>query len=98
LLATRGSPRRLSADVHRVLIAPVGSHSEKPDEAYRRIQRLYPGPFLELFGRRRREGWHVWGNELDCYDRNADVEGSFNEAYQEVRARVAAGGPKWMPK
>ena len=98
LLATRGSPRRLSADIHQVIVAPVGAHSEKPDEAYSRIYRLYPGPFLELFGRKRRDGWTVWGNEVDGYDRNADVEGSFNEAYQVVRERVAAGGPKWVPK
>jgi len=30
--------------------------------------------------------------------RNADVEGSFNEAYRVIRERVAAGGPKWAPK
>jgi N6-adenosine-specific RNA methylase IME4 len=98
LLSSRGSPRRLSADVHQVVIAPAGQHSEKPSEAYSRIQRLYPGPFLELFGRKRREGWHVWGNEVNGYDGNADVEGSFNEAYREIRQRVAAGGPGWNPK
>jgi N6-adenosine-specific RNA methylase IME4 len=32
LLATRGSPVRLSADVHQVVVAPVGKHSVKPDE------------------------------------------------------------------
>jgi N6-adenosine-specific RNA methylase IME4 len=98
LLATRGSPRRLSADIHQVMVAPVGAHSEKPDEAYSRIHRLYPGPFLELFGRKPHDGWTVWGNEVDPYDRNADVEGSFNEAYRAIRERVAAGGPKWVPK
>src|SRR5262249_52443214 len=46
LLATRGAPRRLSNDVHQVIIAPVREHSEKPDEVYRRIERLYPGPYL----------------------------------------------------
>ena len=64
LLATRGSPLRLSADVHQVVIAPVGEHSEKPDEVYRRICRVYPGPYLELFARKPRENWMVWGNEL----------------------------------
>jgi N6-adenosine-specific RNA methylase IME4 len=64
LLATRGSPLRLAADVHQVIIAPVGAHSEKPDETYRRIERLFPGPYLELFARAPREGWTVWGNEL----------------------------------
>jgi N6-adenosine-specific RNA methylase IME4 len=65
LLATRGSPLRLSKDVHQVVIAPAGEHSEKPDEIYRRIERLYPGPYLELFARRRRERWRTWGNEIE---------------------------------
>jgi N6-adenosine-specific RNA methylase IME4 len=64
LLATRGHPLRLAADVHQVILAPVGEHSAKPDEAYRRIERLYPGPWLELFARRKREGWTTWGDEL----------------------------------
>jgi N6-adenosine-specific RNA methylase IME4 len=64
LLAKRGSPRRLAADVHQVVIAPVGEHSAKPDEIYRRIERLYPGPYLELFARKSRQRWTVWGNEI----------------------------------
>jgi N6-adenosine-specific RNA methylase IME4 len=64
LLATRGSPLRLAKNVHQVVIAPVGEHSEKPDEVYRRIERLYPGPYLELFARKPRERWTTWGNEL----------------------------------
>jgi N6-adenosine-specific RNA methylase IME4 len=64
LLATRGRPLRLAADVHQVIIAPVGEHSAKPDEAYRRIERLYPAPFLELFARKPRAGWTTWGNEI----------------------------------
>jgi N6-adenosine-specific RNA methylase IME4 len=51
-------------DVHEVVVAPVGEHSEKPDEVYRRIERLYPGPYLELFARKPRKGWTVWGNEV----------------------------------
>jgi MT-A70 len=64
LLAKRGSPRRLAADVHQVVIAPVGEHSAKPDEVYRRIERLYPGPYLELFARKSRPRWTVWKNEI----------------------------------
>ena len=50
--------------MHQVIISPVREHSEKPDEVYRRIERLYPGPYLELFARKEREGWTTWGNEL----------------------------------
>jgi hypothetical protein len=46
------------------IMAPVGAHSEKPDEAYRRMQRLYGGPYLELFARKKREGWTTWGDEI----------------------------------
>ena len=64
LLAKIGNPLRLSADVHSVIKAPVGAHSAKPDEAYRRMERLFGGPRLELFARKPREGWHTWGDEL----------------------------------
>jgi N6-adenosine-specific RNA methylase IME4 len=64
LLATRGEPLRLSAGVHQVVFAPVTEHSEKPDEVYRRIRRLYPGPYLELFARKPRPDWMCWGDEL----------------------------------
>jgi N6-adenosine-specific RNA methylase IME4 len=64
LLAKRGSPLRLDADVHSVIMSPVGAHSEKPNEAYRRMERLYGGPRLELFARKPRDGWTTWGDEL----------------------------------
>ena len=39
-------------------------HSEKPEGIRTLIQRLYTrGPFLELFGRKRAEGWDVFGND-----------------------------------
>jgi N6-adenosine-specific RNA methylase IME4 len=64
LLARIGSPLRLDEGVHSVIMAPVGKHSEKPDEAYARMERLFGGPRLELFARKPREGWHTWGDEL----------------------------------
>lgn len=45
--------------------APVQEHSHKPEEQYAIIERCSPGPYLELFARRRQPGWHVWGNEVD---------------------------------
>ncbi len=82
LLATRGSPPRLAADVHQVVIAPVGEHSAKPDEVYRRIERLYPGPRLELFARKPRDGWVTWGNEIerDRFNEAARAEPERDEA------------------
>lgn len=64
LLATKGSPLRLAKDVHQVVLAPVGEHSAKPDEVRRRIERLFGGPYLELYGRKPVGSWTVWGNEI----------------------------------
>jgi N6-adenosine-specific RNA methylase IME4 len=46
-----------------VIVAARGKHSEKPQDAYDRIQRACAGPRLEVFGRAAREGWTVVGNE-----------------------------------
>jgi N6-adenosine-specific RNA methylase IME4 len=41
-------------------------HSQKPDSLYSIIERMYPGRSkIELFARRRREGWDAWGNQLN---------------------------------
>ena len=59
----------------QIIRAPAtDEHSEKPDEAYSRMQRLFAGPYLELFGRKPRPGWTVWGNEI----RRADFTGAAN--------------------
>lgn len=43
--------------------APRGRHSKKPDSFYDLVERASPGPYLELFARRRRFGWEHWGVE-----------------------------------
>ena len=63
-IATKGSPLRLAFDVHQVVMAPVGEHSKKPAAVRQRIQRLFGGPYLELFGREAIAGWTTWGNEI----------------------------------
>jgi N6-adenosine-specific RNA methylase IME4 len=63
----RGSPNRLNADVRQALVAPRQQHSRKPDEFYRRIERLVEGPYLELFARTTRPGWTAWGNQTDKF-------------------------------
>jgi N6-adenosine-specific RNA methylase IME4 len=67
LLATRGKPSRLNADVMQGIIAPRRQHSRKPDGIHERIERLVAGPYLELFARQRRPGWDCWGNEVDKF-------------------------------
>jgi hypothetical protein len=76
------------------------SKAESPKQAADRS--LVAGPYLELFARLRRPGWTAWGDELDKfepkYDAHDDFAKSLDEGYRVIRERVAAGGPKWVPK
>ncbi|MEM7211964.1 MAG: MT-A70 family methyltransferase [Pseudomonadota bacterium] len=67
-LATTGSPERLNADVRELIIAPRREHSRKPDEAYERAERLFAGPYLDLFSREKRPGWDQFGNETSKFE------------------------------
>ena len=44
-------------------------HSQKPDAFLDLVEKVSPGPYLELFARRKRIGWDSWGNEIE-----SDVE------------------------
>jgi N6-adenosine-specific RNA methylase IME4 len=59
LLATRGNPKRIGRDVPELIVSPVREHSRKPDEVYKRIERLVAGPYVELFARQHRPSWDV---------------------------------------
>ena len=66
IVARRGRPAVLDRGVPTWFEAPRGRHSEKPEAAYKIIERVCGGPRLELFARRPREGWTVWGNEVEA--------------------------------
>ncbi len=68
LFATRGkAPVQFKAQP-TWMFAPLQDHSHKPEEQFAVIERVSPGPYLELFARRRppsNADWSVWGNEID---------------------------------
>jgi len=41
--------------------APRGAHSEKPQLFLDLVERMSPGPYVELFARKPRLGWDSWG-------------------------------------
>ena len=43
---------------------PRKKHSEKPEAFQAVVESVSPGPYLELFARRKRHGWASWGNEI----------------------------------
>lgn len=68
LIGTRGSVPAPApgSQFQSVIEAPVGAHSEKPEAAYKLIESYFPHlPKIELFARRSRKGWDVWGNEVN---------------------------------
>jgi N6-adenosine-specific RNA methylase IME4 len=67
LLATRGQPKRLHADVSQIVIEKRRQHSRKPD-LYDRIERLVAGPYVELFARQTRPGWDCWGDQTTRFN------------------------------
>ena len=65
IFATRGRAPIQFRSQPTWLFAPLQEHSHKPEELYDVIERCSPGPYLELFARRRRQGWDCWGNEVE---------------------------------
>jgi N6-adenosine-specific RNA methylase IME4 len=65
LLSVTGKPKRVDAGVHSVIDTPIGQHSVKPDAVRDRIVRLMGDvPRIELFARKKSEGWDAWGDEI----------------------------------
>ncbi len=64
LFAVKGSLPPLRHNALTSFVAKRGKHSEKPQEFYDIVESMSPGPYLELFARKPREGWTVWGDEV----------------------------------
>jgi N6-adenosine-specific RNA methylase IME4 len=69
LLGRKGSGpvNRKSGGVRQLVFSPRREHSRKPDEINSRIEQLLDGPYIELFSRTDRQGWDVWGNQVDKF-------------------------------
>jgi N6-adenosine-specific RNA methylase IME4 len=65
VFGVRGGRRPLGPPVPTAFLLPRLPHSEKPEFFYKLIEEQSPGPYLELFARRRRPGWDAWGNEIE---------------------------------
>jgi site-specific DNA-methyltransferase (adenine-specific) len=68
LLGLRGKPMHLkkTRNIKQLVEAERTVHSRKPEEVRRRIVELVGDiPRIELFARKKTEGWDVWGNEVE---------------------------------
>ncbi len=70
LFGIRGKDNRTLSPGRRqvnLLAEQKREHSRKPERLYDVVEACSPGPRLELFARRERNGWTQWGNELASY-------------------------------
>ena len=66
LFAVRGSlPLQVKHGKPTLYLSRRLPHSVKPDWFYALCEECSPGPRLELFSRRVRHGWTVWGNQIN---------------------------------
>lgn len=66
LFARRGSLRHIKrVDSVWFNWPRTGRHSQKPEHFLDMVETVSPGPYLEMFSRRHRLGWSVWGNEVE---------------------------------
>jgi N6-adenosine-specific RNA methylase IME4 len=64
IIATRGRAFPRAHNVRSTFEAPIGRHSQKPEEFFDLVETMYKGPYVELFARRQRQGWLCLGNEM----------------------------------
>ena len=64
-MAFRTNARKYGPEAIDFLVKTMRAEKvSQPDEAWQRIERLFAGPYLEMFARRERLGWTTWGNEV----------------------------------
>lgn len=75
LLGINGNPEASGASRSRNVIAGLArQHSRKPENAYLWAERYMPDARrLDLFGRKSRKGWTVWGRESTKFDQAENV-------------------------
>jgi N6-adenosine-specific RNA methylase IME4 len=64
IFARRGVLKHKQKHIGTVFEWKRRKHSEKPEQFQDLVETISPGPYIELFARRQREGWDVWGNEV----------------------------------
>jgi N6-adenosine-specific RNA methylase IME4 len=88
LFGVRGKLPTLRRDVRTWFLADRRQHSRKPDEFYRIVESMSPGPRIDVFSREYRPGWDQLGDQCDFFNQN---QGDSNERDQTVKTNGSSG-------
>lgn len=62
-------PKRSKTNVRQVITEKKREHSRKPEYVQDMLDLMYPtAKKIELFARRKRDGWDAWGNETTKFN------------------------------
>lgn len=67
-----------------------GEHSSKPDEFYRIVERVAPGPYVDVFARRKRPRWTCVGDAIDGLDVREAIDRLVSPTQTRTRNEEAA--------
>ena len=71
--------KRLNAST--VLRAKTTGHSAKPDEFYDLVETCSPGPYLDVFARKHRPGWAIYGDQVNLtLEKLSKINGALTES------------------
>jgi N6-adenosine-specific RNA methylase IME4 len=68
LVGKRKGAKSIRTNERSVFSAKRTGHSVKPDNVHKIAEKHFPGPFLEIFGRRPYNGWTVLGNDAPGHE------------------------------
>jgi len=67
IVGVKGKPYWENTTFRDILNEPRREHSRKPDSFFEMIEKITLGRRLEYFSRERREGWEVFGNDIEKF-------------------------------
>lgn len=68
LVGIKGKPFWGSNSIRDIIREPRREHSRKPEAFYELVNEVCPGKKLEYFSRTKREGWEVFGNDVERFE------------------------------
>lgn len=80
------------------LFTPRGEHSEKPIESYEKIIAIFGDvPRFDMFARKRRSGWDSFGDQLDKFPPDMEIDEKLEREWKARQDRNATFEEQFMP-